>query len=68
MVAGAWRSRRLRLEPGESGENSYILEGTETTGGWSRGESSKADRPVTPCPGLPQPGRPFLSGWGTPKS
>ena len=42
---------------------------SSTAGGQSREEGcSKADRPVTPYPGLPQPGRLFLSGWGTPKS
>ena len=79
MAAGSPGTRSWRLEPGGRGdcgwsprgrgENSYILEGTETPSGRSRQEGrSKADRPVTPHPGLPQPGRLFLSGWGTPES
>lgn len=42
-----------------SGNSSYMPEGAGTARGRSGGRSHAA-RPVTPCPGLPQPSCPFL--------
>lgn len=59
LVAGGRRSQRLRLDAEGSGDSSYMTEGAGTTRGRSGGRSH-AGRPVTPCPGLPQPSCPFL--------
>lgn len=59
LVPGGRRSWRLRLEAGGSGNSSYMPEGAGTARGRSGGRSHAA-RPVTPCPGLPQPSCPFL--------
>lgn len=69
ILGGRGDAKSWRLEAGGRGDcgwrpagcgnSSYMPEGAGTARGRSGGHSHAA-RPVTPCPGLPQPSCPFL--------